>query len=94
MINIFRLMLVFRFKLDRYVDKNRTKIHVAGLFVLVYETILLYGTFLMAYFHKTKSVTVMVDNIGEAHFEFVVLPLFIIFGLWVVYDVIKREVKT
>ena len=90
---ISREMLVFKTKFSIKVWKYRKTLHLAGLITLVYETCLTYTTFLMAYFHDSKSVLVKVDAVNEANFEFVVVPILVLFGIWAVIDIMLKRGK-
>lgn len=48
-----------------------------GLLSGILSSIILYITFLYAYFSPTKSVRVIIQSYNESSFEFVVIPLMI-----------------
>ena len=52
-----------------------------GITVLLANSITLYITFLFAYFNNGKII-VYVNNMGEANFEFILIPVTIILGLY------------
>jgi len=58
-----------------------------GISCLLTSNIILYITFLNAYFHGYKT-TVMINVFGEAHLEFVLLHLFLIFGFYALYQLV------
>jgi len=74
-----------------YVDSNRRTIHQCGFAILVYETFVVYLTFLMGYFGPNQSVVVKVNELNEANFEFAVFPILLIIGFWTVYDILKHK---
>ena len=51
-----------------------------GIACLVANSIVLYGTFLWAYFSNNYVFAVNINAIGEAHIEFILLPTTIILG--------------
>lgn len=56
---------------------------------LVGVTICLYVTFMVAYFHPTKSVTIYIDKFGEANIEFIMLNILVPISL--VYSIIMAK---
>jgi len=92
-IHMNRHIKYIRVKSKISVNKYRNKLHIMGLIVLGWETIVMYITFLMAYFHESKSVLVKVNAVNEANFEFVTLPIIIFIGLWAMYDICKKKYK-
>ena len=65
-------------------------IYIVGFVAVIYCAFLFYLTFLKAFFNENFAVTVLVNPIGEAHFEFILFPLAITIGLWVAYDSFKN----
>lgn len=66
-----------------------------GLMCLMGCYILTVMTFVDAYAHPTKSVTIYIDNHGEAFFEvFIMLPIIGFFAFWAIYISIIRLGKT
>ena len=53
-----------------------------GLTCLIANSIVLYVSFLWAYFSNNYVFSARINDFGEAHFEFVLLPLTIILGLY------------
>lgn len=64
-----------------------------GLFLCFFANIVMYITFLVAYFDVTKSVVVNVNTLGEANFEFVYIPLTLIMGVYSLIFFKKRETE-
>ena len=52
-----------------------------GIGSLICNNIILYFTFLKAYFNGHKIV-ITIDSYGEANFEFFFMPIFFIIGCW------------
>ena len=52
-----------------------------GLTCLIVNSIILYITFLYAYFLNDNIFSAKINDFGEAHIEFFLLPLTIIIGI-------------
>jgi len=55
-------------------NKFKKYLLVIGLLLGVGNTILIYITFLNAYFNNMKTI-VLINEFGEAHLEFVLIPI-------------------
>ena len=53
-----------------------------GLTCLISNSIVLYASFLWAYFSNDFVFSVKINDFGEAHIEFILLPLTITLGLY------------
>lgn len=69
--------------------KPKTIAYAIGLGSLLWFSVMVYYTFLRAYFNGNYKTTVWVNGIGEAHFEFVLLPICLVFGVYVFIDVLR-----
>ena len=65
---------------------------MGGLFSLG-MTMLMYVTFLMAFFNPSKSIRITVDALNEGVYEFVLIPLFIMFSLVSFYYSVVKKVR-
>lgn len=65
------------------------------MMVMVFSTILVFTlTFVAAYLSEDKKVMIDINSIGEANFEmFVLIPLTLISGVYLFYDVIRKTLK-
>lgn len=68
-------------------NKERVKdiFGLAGVMLAFGYTILMYVTFLVAFFSENKSVTIFVNNLNEAMAEFFILPVLLVIVVWGVY---------
>lgn len=64
-----------------------------SLSVLIGGFFLLFNTFLSAYLHPSKTVTICVDMLGEANLEFVLLCVGAVVVGWFMFDVRKRVIE-
>jgi len=62
---------------------------IIGLATLVGNSLVLYVTFLMAYFNDYHTI-VFVNNYGEANFEFIFIPLCIAISFWTLYELMFK----
>ena len=69
----------------------RTRKGVGVLFCSV--SVILYITFLWAYFFNDYVFSTRINAFGEAHIEFVVLPISIILGLYASFVLFKQMLK-
>jgi len=72
---------------------KRVFLMMLGISWLMTSSILLYTTFLMAYFNPDYQVRVLVNNFGEAHLEFILFPICLVAGFWTIYQMIKSTVN-
>jgi hypothetical protein len=61
-----------------------------GLGSLIGNSIVMYVTFLMAYFNDYQ-VMIAVNKYNEAHVEFFFIPIIFIIGLWTVNTLLSRK---
>ena len=61
-----------------------------GITTLLANSIVLYITFLSAYFNNGK-ITVYINNIGESNFELILIPVTIILGSYALKRCFKNE---
>jgi len=65
-----------------------------GLGCLVSNSIVLYATFLWAYFFNGYVFAAQINAFGEAHIEFIMLPISIILGLYASFSLFKQMLKS
>jgi len=65
---------------------------VIGIGALLGNSIMMYITFLMAYFQGYRAV-VLVNEFNEAHFEFFFIPISIIIGIWTLREFAHGKVR-
>ena len=61
--------------------QKKLLISVIGVAALIANSVVLYITFLWAYFTNDYTVTAKINTIGEVHMEFILLPISIILGI-------------
>lgn len=59
----------------------KTFLQILGSSAILATVLLMYGTFLTAYFHPSKSTVVYVNVIGEANFELIMTSLIFIYAV-------------
>ena len=64
-----------------------------GITCLIANSIVLYISFLWAYFSNDYVFSARINDLGEAHFEFVLLPVTIILGLYAVVNLFRHMPK-
>ena len=64
----------------------------SGIAFLVWYSIVLYITFLIAYLNN-NHVNVYINWFGEANFEFILLPVSLIWGVYSLYYILKPGLK-
>ena len=62
-----------------------------GIAGFISQNILLYFTFLTAYFNSEYRVTILINKYNEAHVEFVLIPIFFVLGVWAVHQLLKTS---
>jgi len=62
-----------------------------GVACLFANTITLTYTFFSAYFHPSKSTTILINKLGEADIEAIMFPIVFILGLYSLYYMMKRR---
>lgn len=67
----------------------RITIMACGLGFLVANNLVLYFTFLSAFFSPDQAVRVTVNSMGEAWLEFFVLPFCLLVSLWALIEVLR-----
>jgi len=72
-------------------EKNRIKLYLIGIGIsgLVTNNIVLFYTFLRAYFHNYET-TVLINKYGEAHVELIMLPVVFIISLWALHQLMFK----
>ena len=68
-----------------------------GITCLLVNSIVLYITFLWAYFSNNYVFSTNINSLGEAHIEFILLPLTIILGIYAsiyLFKYIPRQIKS
>ena len=70
---------------------KRLLVYAIGIGSLISNSMILYITFIWAYFSGHYTVTI--NEFGEASLEMIVLPLSIIIGVWTVFHMFRNEVK-
>ncbi|MBN2603947.1 MAG: hypothetical protein JXA91_07450 [Candidatus Thermoplasmatota archaeon] len=68
-------------------------VYILGLGFLVANSIVLYITFLWAYFFNDFVFSASINKFGEAHVEFIILPLTIIIGTYASYKMLKSIIE-
>lgn len=64
-----------------------------GLTCLIANSIVLYISFLWAYFSNNYVFSARINDFGEAHFEFILLPVTLILGAYGVVNLFKYVPK-
>jgi len=54
---------------------------LSGLSVLIWNSIVLYYTFLVAFFNPSKTTTISINSFSEAWFEFFLIPFSLLLGV-------------
>jgi len=57
---------------------------------LIANSIVLYITFLFAYFSNNYVFSININSYGEAYLEFIVLPISLVVGLYSVVNLFKQ----
>jgi hypothetical protein len=68
-------------------------IYSIGLGFLIANNIVLYLTFLWAYFFNDYVFSTNINAFGEANFEFVILPISIILGVYACFSLFKQSLN-
>ena len=63
---------------------------VIGLACLISDSLVLYIVFLWAYLVNDYTFVATINNFGEAHVEFILIPTTIILGLYSIYNLSKN----
>jgi len=64
-----------------------------GITCLIANSIVLYISFLWAYFSNNYIFSARINDLGEAHLEFILLPLSIILGLYAAINLFRYMPK-
>jgi len=64
-----------------------------GITCLIANSVVLYISFLWAYFSNDYIFSARINDFGEAHFEFILLPLTIILGLYAAVNLFRHMPK-
>jgi len=78
---------------DSVIQRSKILIYSIGLGSLAANSVVLYITFLWAYFFNDYVFSTRINALGEAHIEFVVLPISIILGLYASFGLFKQMLK-
>jgi len=78
---------------DYVIKRSKILIYSIGLGSLVANSFVLYITFLWAYFFNDYVFSIRINALGEAHIEFVLLPISIILGLYASFVLFKQMLK-
>lgn len=70
--------------------QKKLLISVIGVAALIANSIVLYITFLWTYFANDYTFTAKINTIGEAHIEFILLPISIILGIYGVKNLFSK----
>ena len=73
---------------------TKNKIKFVGIIGMLSSFLVMYITFITAYFSKSKSTLVLINKVGEANLEFVLLNLFLLCTIPTAYFVIVEIAKT
>lgn len=76
------------------IQRSKVLIYGIGLGCLVSNSIVLYITFLWAYFFNGYVFAAQINAFGEAHIEFIMLPISIILGLYASFSLFKQMLKS
>jgi len=74
-------------------SKTKTLLCGIGLTCLLANSLVLYISFLWAYFSNDYVFSARINDFGEAHFEFILLPITIILGLYAIINLFKLMPK-
>ena len=66
---------------------------IIGLVCLISNSFVLYIVFLWAYFVNDYTFVATINNFGEAHFEFILIPITILLGLYSIFHLTKNISK-
>lgn len=64
-----------------------------GLVCLIANSLVLYISFLWAYFSNNYVFSARINDFGEAHFEFVLLPVTLVLGVYAVINLFRHVPK-
>ena len=73
---------------------TKNKIKFVGIIGMLSSFLVMYITFVAAYFNKSKSTIVFINKLGEANLEFVLLNLFLLCALPTAYFIIVEIAKS
>ena len=71
----------------------KTFLKLEALFVPLYFSFVMYYTFLRAYYNPTTFNMVWINSFGEAEFEFVLIPLCLLFSVAGVIIWLTEEIR-
>jgi len=77
----------FEYVITERVIKIFALLFPAGMMLLVY------GTFLTAYFNSSRTVLIYVNCFGESDVEFIVIPIFVLINLVGVYLILRENLN-
>ena len=70
-------------------SKGKTLLCGIGITCLFANSLVLYISFLWAYFSNDYVFSARINDFGEAHLEFILLPITIILGLYAIISLAK-----
>ena len=61
-----------------------------GISSLVANSVILYITFLFAYFSNNYVFSININNYGEAYIELIIIPVSLLLGIYAVVNLFKQ----
>jgi hypothetical protein len=74
-------------------SKSKLLLCGIGITCLIANSVVLYISFLWAYFSNDYVFSARINDFGEAHLEFILLPLTIILGVYAVLILFRQIPK-
>jgi len=84
------IIQVKNIKTKQDISQSKVLLCGIGLTCLISNSIVLYVSFLWAYFSNDYVFSVRINDFGEAHIEFFLLPLTILLGLYSIIVLFKN----
>lgn len=72
------------------INRKQALIIGVGIGSLLANSIVLYITFLFAYFSNDYVFSININKYGEAYLEFIIIPTFLVFGIYAVVTLFKQ----
>jgi hypothetical protein len=72
------------------VKRSKVLIYSIGICCLIANSIVLYITFLSAYFSDGQAITITVNNFSESYIEFILIPLSLIIGMYTLFSLFRN----
>jgi len=76
--------------MDTLFSRRQILLIAFGIASLIANSIVLYITFLLAYFSNGYVFSVNINTYGEAHLEFIIIPLSLVIGIYSVFSLFKQ----